>query len=277
MIAQSDTAEQGILGATESTAAETQFVYALGRIESRFPTLGVEKEFMQAAGRNRAAGMTDHEVMHAVLSERANRYLVRQLCWVFIIQGLETYLVSPSDPADLDLLIDAVRPRPSPGDLDVVIGIRGPLTPPDVCNGLVVPLVRFDQLYSFDRESLLAAIPRPDEVQEEHFQATAEEVLETIVDLTDNAGSTAEHRALNYLAVRSAAVYGLAAASYLANKSFRGVEVNWSALSGVRLMVDVIFEFTDRQTDIAEKHFIRVDVTEEFPFIAAKLKPYYER
>ena len=49
-----------------------------------------------------------------------------QLCFVMTIEGLETYVLVPRDPSDLDLLIDAVRPNPSPLDLDVVIGIKGP-------------------------------------------------------------------------------------------------------------------------------------------------------
>ena len=61
----------------------------------------------------------------------------------------------PRDPADLDLLVDAIRARPEPTDLDVVVGTRGPLSPPEAC-GLIVPIVAFDQLYSFDRGSLLS-------------------------------------------------------------------------------------------------------------------------
>jgi hypothetical protein len=31
------------------------------------------------------------------------------------------------------------------------------------------------------------------------------------------------------------------------------------------------------QTDVVEKYFVRVDVTEEFPFLVTKLSPYYDR
>jgi len=41
--------------------------------------------------------------------------------------------------------------------------------------------------------------------------------------------------------------------------------------------VDVIFSYTDRNTDVTEKYFVRVDITEEFPFLVAKLSPFYER
>ena len=98
------------------------FVYAIGRVEARFPNLAAEKEFAQATGRADTAGKTDQQTFHAVLSQRENRYLIRQLCWVLTIQGLETYLLAPRDPADIDLLVEAIRPAPSPHDIDVVIG-----------------------------------------------------------------------------------------------------------------------------------------------------------
>src|SRR5687768_14531106 len=79
------------------------YVYAIGRVEVRFPSLAAEKEFAQATGRTETAGKTDQQAFHAVLSERQNRYLARQLCWVLTIQGLETYLLQPRDPADIDM------------------------------------------------------------------------------------------------------------------------------------------------------------------------------
>lgn len=63
------------------------FVYAIGRVETRFPNLAAEKEFAQATGRADTAGQTDQQTFHSVLSRRENRYLARQLCWVLTIQG----------------------------------------------------------------------------------------------------------------------------------------------------------------------------------------------
>ncbi len=262
-----------------TASASPPFVYALGQIEPRFPSLAVEKEFVQVTGRADSAGLTDREALQAVLSDRANRYLARQLCWVFVIEGMETYVLAPRDSADLELLVEAVRPRPRPTDLDVVIGLRGPLAPPEACNGLVIPVVAFDQLYSFDRDALLQAIPRPEDIPEKEdkrFRTTAEELLDWILQVADNAGATDEHRALNYLAVRYPAIYARTTAAHANNASLTAVDVRPSRLSGVRKVVDVIFAYTNRQTDVTEKYFARVDVTEEFPFLVTKLSPYYE-
>jgi cyclic patellamide precursor peptide PatG len=253
------------------------FVYALGRIEARFPSLAVEKEFAQAAGRADSAGMTDPQVFHEVLSKPENRYLVRQMCWVFTIQGLETYILQPRNPADIDLLVGAIRPVPSPNDLDIVVGVRGPIAPPELCNGLMVPIVAFDQIYSFNREALIPAIPKPEHVAPKQFGPAAQEVFDRIMQLTDNAGAAEEHRALNYLAVRYPAIYAKAAEEFARDFSLTGVDVRPSPLSGTRRIVDVIFSYTNRNTDFTEKFFVRVDVTEEFPFLVTKLSPYYDR
>lgn len=255
----------------------TAYVYAIGQVEARFPNLAVEKEFAQATGREDTAGKTDQQTFHAILSKRENRYLVRQLCWVLAIQGLDTYLLQPRDPADTDLLVEAIRPAPSPNDIDVIIGLRGPIAPPEFCNGLMVPLVAFDQIYSFDRDSLIEAVPRPKEITPEQFGPAAEEVFDKVMQLTDNAGATDEHRALNYLAMRYPVIYAKAAEEFARDFSLAGVEVHASPLSSTRNIVEVIFSYTDRKTDYTEKVFVRVDVTEEFPFLVTKLSPYYDR
>lgn len=253
------------------------YIYALGRIEPRFPSLGMEKEYAQATGRAATAGLTDRQALHDVLSQRQNRYLVRQLCWVLTIEGLETYILQPRDPEDLGLLVEALRPAPRPTDVDVVIGVRGPIAPSQLCNGLLVPMVAFNQIYSFDIDSLIKSIPRPEKVPEEQFGPAAEELFGRIVQMADNAGATDEHRALNYLTVRYPAIYATAADAFGRNASLTAVEARPSRLSGVRKVVDVIFSYTDRATDVVEKSFVRVDVTEEFPFLVTKLSPYYDR
>jgi len=239
----------------------------------------VEKEFAQVSGRAAPAGLTDDETLHAVFAERGNRYLARQLCWVLVIGGLETYLLIPRDPSDIELLIEAIRPRPRPGDLDVVIGVRGPLASPEMCNGLVLPVVAFDQLYSFDRDTLIESIPRPEKLSQKDealFRATADELLSRILQIADNAGESDDHRALNYLAVRYPAIYEQTALAHAENASLSSVEVRPSRLSGARTVVEVIFGYTNRQTDVTQKFFVRVDISEEFPFLVNKLSPFLQ-
>jgi len=263
--------------ANAASAPSPTWVYAIGRIEPRFPRISVEKEFAQALGRDKAAGLTDRQALHFSLSKPENRYLVRQVCWVMTIEGLETYILAPRDPVDLNLLVEALRPTPQPWDLDCVIGVRGGIAQPEMCNGLMVPIVVYDQIYSFDRDALIKAIPKPEKTTAKEFAPAAEELFDRIMQMTDNAGATDSHRALNYLAVRYPRIYEAAADAFGRNESLSGVEVNLSPLSGTRKVVDVVFAFTNRNTDVVSKQAVRVDVTEQFPFLVTKLSPYYDR
>jgi cyclic patellamide precursor peptide PatG len=270
-------AEAGAPGTPETAVSPPSFILALGRVEPRFPSIGVEKELAQAVGRSDTTGQTDRRAFHSALSQRSNRYLARQLCWVLTIEGLETYVLVPRDPADLDLLLETIRPDPRSTDMDMIVGVRGPLAPPQMCNGLTVPVVVVDQIYSFDRDSLVGAIPRPEALSAEDFQPVAGELFDRILQLADNAGALDEHRALNYLAVRYPPIYAKAAESFGRSFSLAGVEVRLSRLSGTRKIMDVIFSYSHRQSDVTEKYFVRVDVTEEFPFLVTKLSPFYDR
>lgn len=264
------------LGA-QSESMEPTYVYAIGTLEIRFPRISVEKEFAQAMGRSDTKGLTDRQALHAVLSHAANRYLVRQLCWVLAVEGLETYILQPRDSLDFSLLVDAVRPVPSPMDLDVVIGVKGPIAQPGMCNGLMVPIVIVDQIYSFDRDSLIKSIPRPEKLAVAEFEPAAEELLQRIMQIADNSGAANEHRALNYCALRYPAIYAVTAERFARNSSLTAVNVQPSNLSTTRQIMEVIFSFTDRATDVSEKYFCRIDVTEEFPFLVTKLSPYFDR
>jgi hypothetical protein len=260
------------------TGSQASYVYALGQIETRFPRPSVEKEVAQATGRAETAGSTDRQAFQTVLSQRENRYLARQLCWVLTVQGLETYILQPRDPADLDLLIGALRGPPDPVPwISTVIGIRGPVAPPEYCNGLMVPIVAFDQIYTFSKDALIQAIPRPDSIPAARFGPAARELFETIIQMTDNAGAADEHRALNYLSVRYPTIYSRAAEAFAGNLGLTAVNVQSSPLSGTRNIVEVIFSFTHRTTDYTEKSFVRVDITDEFPYLVTKMSPYYDR
>jgi PatG C-terminal len=264
-------------GGDVGASAPSSYIYAIGRIEARFPQLSIEKEFAQVTGRAETQGLTDRQALHQVLSRAENRYLARQLCWVMTIGGLDTYILIPRDPADVQLLIDAIRPTPTPMDIDVVIGARGPIAPPTLCNGLMVPIVAFDQIYSFDVETLIRAIPRPADIEHDQFRAVAEEVFNRVAQVGDNVGATDKDRALNYLIMRYPAVYAAVAEEHAKNAFLSGVDVLPSNLSGTRRIVEVVVSFTHRVTDVVEKRFVRVDVTEKFPFLVTKLSPYYDR
>lgn len=111
----------------------------------------------------------------------------------------------------------------------------------------------------------------------EQSGTVAEELFSRIMQMADNAGATDEHRALNYLASRYPTIYTVTAEAHQRNFALTGVDVRPSRLSGVRNIVDVVFSYTNRQTDVTEQHFVRVDVTEMFPFLVTRMQPFFER
>jgi PatG C-terminal len=264
-------------GGAPTTSVGGSYIYAIGAIAPRFPRPSVEKELAQVMSRTETKGLTHQQSFRKVIHAPQNRYLLRQLCWVMSIAGVETYLVAPHYQTDFDVLAETVREAANPMDLNVIVGIRGPVASPDMCNGLTLPVVFFDVLYSFEREELIEAIPRPEKMPAKQFTDAAGELFTHIIQMTHNTGATDEHRALNYLAVRYPAIYAQIAAESAANASLTSVRVKKSVLSGARRIVDVIFDYTNRATDVVQKYFVRLDVTEEFPYIISKLSQYFDQ
>lgn len=256
------------------------YVYVLGKIVYRFPNRSLEMELAQVIGRRperETRGFANPEVAHKTLTDPANRYIARQICYVLNIEGLETYILVPRDPLDFDRLAQAIRPAPDVGDIDVIIGRMGPMASPEMCNGLVVPIVMVDQIYSFDRSTLMNAIPKRKGVSDDQFKKTGSALFNHIIQIADNAGAIDEHRAVNYLVVRYDEIYHRTQLLQDENYSFTGIEVRPSRLSGTRKVVSVIFSYENRANRAVQKWFARVDVTEEFPFLVSPMQEYFER
>jgi hypothetical protein len=257
------------------------YVYTIGKVVHRFPTRSLELELAQATGRRpeeETRGRTHEEVIHKALTDPTNRYIARQICYVLTIEGIETYILVPTDPLDIDRLAQALVPATGGiRDIDVIIGRRGPIASTETCNGLLVPIVMVDQIYSFDRDALMKAIPKRKGESEDQFKKTSEALFNNIIQVVDNAGATDEHRAINYLAVRYDEIYHRTQAAQDENYSFTGIDVIPSRLSGTRKVVDVIFSYENRANRAIQKWFVRVDVTEEFPFLISPMQQYFER
>jgi hypothetical protein len=251
------------------------FVYVLGQVEARFPNRSIEKEFVQIIERSKSANFEHQQAFYSVLSQPENRYLARKLSWILTIEGVPIYILLPTGPEDLDILLEAIRPSACPLDRQVVVGRKGPVAPPEMC-GLEVPMVLVDHLYSLEYNDFIKSI-RSESVTDEKFKAIARETFLRMMQLADNIGSTDKHRALNYLSVRYPAIYVKAAEELERNFLLTSVNAIFSRLSDNRKIVSVIQSFTNKETGAVEKYFVRVDLTEEFPFIVTKMAPYYDR
>ena len=166
---------------SSSNSESPQFVYALGRISPQYPNLGTEKEMAQLIGRSGVEGLTDRATIHEVLSQPENRYLPRSMCWLFRVEGLETFILHPRDSSDFELLVAAIRPNTRDSDVDVVIGLLGPIAHASMYAGVALPVVFVDQIYSFDIDSFLNEMPRPEGATLEEFNPIAEELFSRVM------------------------------------------------------------------------------------------------
>ena len=251
------------------------YVYVLGQIEARFPNRSIEKGYVQILERSKSANFEHQQAFYSVLSQPENRYLARKLSWILTMEGVPIYILLPTGPEDLVVLLEAIRPPACPLDRQVVVGRKGPVAPPEMC-GLEVPMVLVDHLYSLEYNDFIKSI-RSESVTDEKFKAIARETFLRMMQLADNIGSTDKHRALNYLSVRYPAIYVKAAEELERNFLLTSVNAIFSRLSDNRKIVSVIQSFTNKETGAVEKYFVRVDLTEEFPFIVTKMAPYYDR
>lgn len=271
-------APQGDCGCGGASAVDAgPPVYAIGHVEARYPTLGIEKEVVQVVAREGLSG-TDQRVLYEVLKKPHNKYLTRRLCWVLRIEGFDAYLLKPEDPGyGFDLLVESIKPSEHNLDMDLIIGNKTGTASPSLCNGAVLPIVTFDQLYSFEQDHFLNMVRADDKSKTKAERESDQALLHHLLQLADNTGVEDEHRALNYLTVRYAKMYQRVGDRHKAGFQLSGIHVKPSRISTDRKVMQVIFEYRNRQSDFTEKDYTRVDVTEKYPFLVSPLQPYYDR
>ncbi|NET46284.1 hypothetical protein [Okeania sp. SIO2B3] len=261
-----------------TTAPPPTPIYSLGSIRAAFPNISLEKQFEAAAATIQAQGPTNN-LLYQVLSQGENLYIAMNMCYIFQIDTVDVYILKPRTYVELAQFITALDPSLET-PLDGIIGIKGPLAPPEMCNGLQLPLVAVNQSFISNLRDFVDAIASASGVSPE----LAQSVLEMIMGLTDNTGATDEYRAINYLAVKYPQIYtttaqmldpeqspgGFQGAYYLV-----GVTAELANVQGTRRIVNVIFQYMQRVTGESAYWFTTVDVTGLYPFLVSKFAPYY--
>jgi len=82
-------------GSETVEATSPSYIYAFEKIVHRFPNRSIELELAQATGRRPEEDTKDRiheEVIHKILTDPNNRYIARKICYVLIIENLETYI-----------------------------------------------------------------------------------------------------------------------------------------------------------------------------------------
>lgn len=252
-----------------------QYIYALGRIEVRFPSLGIEREFqqreMQMPG-SKTNKLSRQQRVNNVLE--ANQHLAYRMCYLLTVGGIPSYVIGPANWRVRQDLLQALANSDRPDSWCIVIGKRGPVSTPAVCGGILAPILACDQVYWFalddwctSLESSVKAVLQKRKISAELFARTAKELFQRVVSSVDNLGFTNAHRALNYLLTQHPGIF-LTAAEHAGKYSLDRIETREIPNMGTRQVVAVIMTFLDLTTGVPERLFCRVDITEEWPFMA---------
>jgi hypothetical protein len=252
---------------------QEQHVYAIGRLEVRFPSLGIEREYQQ---RERALHDLPQQPRNARILAvlEKNPHLALRVGYVFLIGGNPVFALSPSSGALKDTFFKALAQSHEMDHSCVVIGRVGAFTNPATYGGLLLSLVSVDQLYTFSASEWaegLAKVAQPAlksrKVETAHFRAVSQGIFREVTTMPENMGVSDGHRALNYLLVQHPGMF-LAAAERPGHVLDR-METRVIQAVGGRRQVAVILNFLDRATGVPERLYCTVDVTEEWPFVVS--------
>lgn len=247
-------------------------IYAIGSVEARFPTIGIEREFQQRQGRLPEAAAEASRASQVRRVLEANPHVAVRMSYVFLAAGVPAFILAPTGRYLQDELLTAVEHTGDPDYWCVLIGRRGPMAGPEVAGGVLAPIVACDQLYCFSQEEWKASLAeqlapaiKAERINRRNLNRVTKELFAQILNSTENIGATDAHRALNYVLVQHPGLF-LAAAERAGKQVLERIEARQVHGLGARRIVAVIVTFLDMATGVPERLFTRVDVTEEWPF-----------
>lgn len=258
-----------------------QLVYALGKLDVRFPSVGIEREFQQrerslVASRSEQPTTRRGDRLRAVL--KMNEHLARSVCFVLSVGGIPVYSVIPTSSNNANQLIDALARVDEPDGWDMVVGRAGQMSPPTECAGLLVQRVACDAFYSFTLGELIdqlvsqatPALKNTKGKSPGKTEDLARDFFMRVATSLENTGVLDTHRALNYLLVQHPGLY-VAAIQRAETSILDSIETRTGLATVGRRVITVVLTFIDRVSGVPERLFTRVDVTEEWPFLADSL------
>nr|WP_280882269.1 hypothetical protein [Streptomyces pseudovenezuelae] len=272
-------------------------MYAIGTVAARFPSLDIEKEFVQAWGKSSGQTLAIAAAdMYAVLSQGQNLYLARQMCWIFQSGDIDLFILMPRSQVELADLVTCLAPTPNLINFSLVVGSVGGAAPPSMCNGIQLPVAVCEQVFSFTGQafinSIVAEIKNDTQLTQsigqyitdqhltqtvdEFITARAQDAFSTLTLLSDNTGQIDEHRAINYLTFKSLALYKKVIEREINGFRLNSVTAQPDSLARTRRIQDVILLFAKTDTQEVARYFTRVDVTGQFPFLLNELALFFD-
>jgi hypothetical protein len=243
------------------------WVYVIGDVDARYPNLAVEKEARGAMARAKTSGLSNDAALQKVLDAPENGYLVREMCYVLLVQEVETYILVPRHSQDYPMLVEAART-----ELSTVIGTLGPIANPDVCNGLTVPYLIFDVIFNFTKAALIADLPTPKGADAAKFRSAATDIFNQIVPLIGNG--TGMERALAFELVKDPMLYQVIASAFDQDAQLASVELKAAPVNSTQNHVDVILRTQNRGNGAQSSVYARVALGAKLPYVVTTWQPH---
>lgn len=260
-------------------------IYALGRLETRFPTLGFRQEFICRLNTLKPGGgdpldetILPRDEPRSTIAHvlKVFPHLARSIHFYISVDEELCYWFQPTDQKMLDQVIEALALMDHPDAQVAAIGTKTPnagvltelgtsaqvlacslIEPFSIfgChNGIIDP----DSLYAMFRNALIAACSNENDCSSLDSPSKFAEILHRIVGVPGNIGDQPEHRALNYLALHYPGAYLLAAHS-------AAIETQLLR-KGPRSVVQISF-IHETKSVIGT---VKIDVTDEWPFLSGQ-------
>ncbi len=253
------------------------YVYVVGQLQWYFPTIDIEKEYLQLAPDKFPAGITtEAQRLQYVLQKHI--FFAREMGWTIMVAGQPGYILRPRNTEVLESFIQQMVPPPNEATAEHYMMILGTGAP--MIGGIPGALVIHTESFSKDSlaERVIQELTKKG-VTSIPTQLEIVNVFTQTLQLSNNTGDLDEHRALNYVCVNYPEVYVLPTIQGgKAQMVFLGVETTPSVNhAGGRTVINVIFKYQNMSTETPIRYFTSVDVTGQFPFIVERFQPYFTR
>ncbi len=253
------------------THATEQYVYAIGRVDVRFPSLGIEREYQQ---RERALhDLPQHPRNTRIVAVlEKNLHLALRMNYVFVIGGAPVFALAPTSGSLRESFFKALASAEAEQSC-VLIGRVGGFTNPASYAGLLLSQVGVDQIYVFSASEwaeglakAAAPVLKSRKIETAEFKTVSKGIFRDVTAMPENMGLADGHRALNYLLVQHPGM--ILAAAERPGHILDRIERRVIQAAGGRRNVAVILTFVERSTGVPERVYCMVDTTEEWPFVA---------
>lgn len=256
---------------------EERPVYAFGTVRALFPSLSIEKEFLQALPEttpqpfdirdesallrlNRSIGLAG--LLYPVLANPANAHIAREMVWIFSdVEGTDRFELEAPSESELAWFIQALQPVSTGPQQLVLVGRRSrdSTQPAPSLESARRARVRVTQL------SIPGVLQVPG----------AAELFAMASGVTANPSDGREWRALNYAVLNSATLYAQMRQLAAANPALElaCITPDLSAGPDPHLRCRVVYTFQSA-AGARSRWYSMVDVAGEFPYLVFEWRKF---